>query len=88
MASMARPGMVISDRAPNVSTFIEDLRIQRVRVLFSLDNELSFEMHTRGVTKDSYLKQQLKRLCRIKVSSGNMLFFSMLPEHASDTKSF
>lgn len=61
MASMARPSKNINDWGRDVPLFINDLQTQRVKVLFSLDDQLSFDMHTPGVARDRYLKQQLKQ---------------------------
>lgn len=61
MASMARPSKNINDWGQDVPLFINDLQTQRVKVLFSLDDQLSFEMHTSGVAKDRYLQQQLQQ---------------------------
>ncbi|MFN1150120.1 hypothetical protein [Serratia liquefaciens] len=64
MASMARPLETQRDRdywVGEVPQFIDDLIDQRVKVLFSLDDELRHEILPSGVAKDHYLKQQLEQ---------------------------
>ncbi|MDL4454967.1 hypothetical protein QRZ34_28670 [Klebsiella michiganensis] len=61
LASMARPSKNIIDWQQDVGLFINDLQSQRVKVLISLDDQLSTQKLPSGDVKADYLRDRLRQ---------------------------